>query len=331
MNGRGFENRKQFEVQLGENGLLRSISGGFTPRLEGTEPYADDQPPPAFYRTMVAHAGLAYLHDTPHTGIASTLGSYARRGLDAIGLAAWSTSLEQMGFPLVLDLALAGVLVLLLLVRHRRLAGSGTLGQLWFLLPAGLIHFLIYPLVIFGAWFFGRYYFPLALVTLLLTPVHARLLCRLWTPVKVVVFAGIFVGAFLFDTAPGLVNPRPRNFYTQAQRLATHLPRTAVIGAIQAGHLGFFCPQRIVNLDGKVSRDAFRALEERRVLAYARARGVRFISDWPMLVEMLVRSRSVPANRARMQRIEPPPSSTVPSNSFGWVTFSLASDRETPR
>jgi len=313
-----------YEVRLGEGGLLRTIGGNLTPSLAGAEPYDDDRPPASFYRTMVAHAVLAYLHDTPHTGIASTLGTLLERGLDIAGLKAWSTSLRRTGFHLILNLCLAGLLLILLLLRHRRLADLPALRQVWFLLPAGIILFLAYPLVVFGAWFLGRYYFPLALITLIYTPVFATLLWRSWTPGRVALFSGVFIGAFLLDTAPGLLNPVPRNFYNQARRIATHLPENAVIGAVQAGHLGFFCPQRVINLDGKVSTAAYRALAERRVLEYARSRGVRYITDWPMLVELLILLRSDPADRARMVRLEPPPASPESCSPLGWVTYSLA-------
>ena len=310
------------EVRMGEHGLLSSFGGGTPAALEDAEPYPDDRPPPAFYRTMLAHAGLAYLRDSPVTGVADTVAGLALRAMDGVGLRAWSMSLRKMGFNLVAVLLLAGLLALSLVLHFRRLAGEGGLRGLVFLLPAGAVLFLAYPLVVFGQWFFGRYYFPLTLVTLLFTGALARVVLRTWRPGHVVALVVLFVGAFVVSAAPGFWRPTPRNFYQQARHVAEKLPPHAVVGAIQAGHLAFFCPQRVVNLDGKVSRDAHQALRERRVLEYAIQNHVQFITDWPPLVDLLILKRSTPKNRQRVKRIEPPADKTREMcNPFGWATY----------
>jgi hypothetical protein len=133
----------------------------------------------------------------------------------------------------------------------------------------------------------------------------------------------IAVGGFLLESGPGLLRPSPRNFYLQARRVAERLPAEAVVGAVQAGHLAFFAPQRVINLDGKVNRLAHRALAERRVLEYARSAGVQFITEWPDLMDLLIVQRSGEAHRRGLTRIEPPAGHPVPANGLGWATWIL--------
>jgi len=309
----------ELEVRLGENGLLKTFGGGPGPSMKGVEPYPEDRPPPAFYTTMVCHASLSVAKETPHTGIAATWGALLIRGLETVGLEAWADNLRSVGFPLVLCLVVAAVFVVFLLLRRRRLAGLGPMRGALFLLPASLLVFLAYPLVVFGQWFYGRYYFPLVVVALIFTPVWARLICNRWTPGRIAALAAVFIGAFLVDSGPGLLDPKPRNFYNQAHHIRENLKPDAVVGAVQAGHFGFFCPQRVVNLDGKVNGEAYEALKARRVLHYARSRGVRFISEWPGLLDLLILQRSAPRLRKKMHLLEP-------RNRNGWETYLFLPD-----
>ncbi|MBN2492134.1 MAG: glycosyltransferase family 39 protein [Planctomycetes bacterium] len=309
------------EVRLGEAGLLRTLGGGHRADLSGLEPYPDDRPPPAFYRTLLGHAGLAYLREAPPTGIAFTTGALLLAGLRRIGRADVSAQLAAIGFPLAASLALGALLAARLLLRARRLAERPPLRSVVFLLPAGLLLFLAYPLVVFGSWFFGRYYVPLTLVTLIFTPALARVLCRTWTPGKVAVLTAVFGAAFVLDSGPALWRPGPSHFYRQAETITARLPATAVVGAVQAGHFGFFCPQRIVNLDGKVNAAAQRALADRRMLEYARDEGVRFLTEWPSLAELLVFKRSDPALRSALRRLDPPTGGPAGPGHPSWATW----------
>jgi len=317
------------EVRLGENGLLRTLGGGQGPSMEGLEPYPDDRPPPAFYRTMVAHAGLALLRETPITGVADALASLSVRQMRRLGWNRLADRLGAVGFPLLCSLGLAALWLVLLWFRRARIRELASLRAILFLLPSGLLLFLAYPLVVFGQWFFGRYYFPLTIVALLFTAAFGRALAARWTPVRIAWLVLVFVGAFLLNTGPSLLHPVPRNFYRQAERIRDVLPQTTVIGAVQTGHLGFFCPQPVVNLDGKVNGQAYRALEERRVLSYARRHGVQVITEWPALMDLLVVKRSVPEQASRLARMEPPPSWPESSNENGWATW-LLETAETP-
>jgi hypothetical protein len=318
------------EVRLGEHGLLRSLGGGHGPSMAGLEPYPDDHPPPAFYRTMVAHAGLTLLRETPITGVADALAALSVRQMRRLGWDRLADRVGAVGFSLLCSLGLAGLWLVLFWLRRARIRELASLRAILFLLPSGLILFLAYPLVVFGQWFFGRYYFPLTIVALLFTAVFGRVLATRWTPVRIAVLVLVFVGAFLLGTGPSLLHPVPRNFYRQAERIRDVLPETTVIGAVQTGHLGFFCPQRVVNLDGKVNGHAYRALKERRVLSFARRQGVQVITEWPALMDLLVVKRSAPEQATRLVRIEPPGSWTESSNEHGWATWVLETAKKAP-
>jgi hypothetical protein len=270
---------------------------------------------------MVAHAGLSLVRETPTTGIADTLASLSIRLVRVLGWNRFGDRLGSIGLPLLSCLGLAVLFAVLFWFRRRRLRDLVSLRAVLFTVPAGLLLFLAYPLVVFGQWFFGRYYFPLAIVTLLFTAAFGRAIVQRWTPVRIAVLVLVFVGAFLLNTGPSLLFPVPRNFYQQAERIRSTLPPTAVVGAVQAGHLGFFCPQRVVNLDGKVNGLAYHALEQRRVLAFARSHGVQFITEWPALLDLLVLKRSDPELRKRLVRVEPPADWATPSNAHGWATW----------
>jgi len=54
--------------------------------------------------------------------------------------------------------------------------------------------------------------------------------------------------------------------------------------------IGYFSGRDVVNLDGKVNRDAFAALSSRRIDDYIRKRGIEFVMDTePILYALYLR------------------------------------------
>ncbi len=300
----------------GFHGLVVANAGGGLPRYDPPD-VSPTAPPPGFRRAMTMHAGLSLIKEMPVTGVVATwIGGVA----DRVGPKT-SHAVRSDGLPLYGSLALAGLLAIGLAIRGRRREDAA----LHWLVVAGLAVFLAYPLVVFGQWFYGRYYFPLVLVSLLATPRIARVFGIRRSRVVTIGLVALFGGAFAIDpTNRSLFAPAPRPFYAQAERVATHVPTDAVVGGLQAGHLGFFCPQRVVNLDGKVSERAHRALVDGRVLTHARAAGVQIITDWPSLIDWMVVRRSTGGEARRIHRIDPPPGDPRPTNAHGWVAYRLA-------
>lgn len=301
------------EMQLAEPGLIESLSRGIPALSDDANPYPNDDPPPGFRGAMTKHAALSLLNETPVTSLPLAWSAAFAPGASAF---------RRDGWPYYASIALTLALALCLVARRRVVRESGALDGLGWLVAGSVLVFFAYPLVVFGQWFFGRYYFPPVLVTLLLTPAIAAAISRgaRWGAWRTTCAVALFVVPFACSSVPALLEPMARPFYSQARALADRLPKTAVIGAIQAGHLGFFCPQRVVNLDGKVSSAAHRALAERRVLAFAREAGVNVVTEWPSLISLMVVKRSSPALAARLQRVDPPPGGP-PMNAYGWATY----------
>jgi hypothetical protein len=73
-----------------------------------------------------------------------------------------------------------------------------------------------------------------------------------------------------------------KGYLRAAREVLALVPKRAVVGSLQTGALGYLadgCP-RIVGLDGVVDGGAARAVRERTLAAYARARGVDHFADW---------------------------------------------------
>lgn len=247
-------------------------------------PLPGDEVPVGFGVGNLIHSSLILLNELPVTAPLVRVGGLVSR---------WVSP-----FPFA-----ATLLALALLWRLGPLARAGRelrAGRLGFLLAACPVFVGVYCFVVFGQWFFGRYYFPVYLVSLLLAPVLARAFPR-WL---VAVFALLCLVDFGWVHMRAVLAADGTNFYRLAREVRARLPASARVGAIQAGTLAWFCPQSIVNLDGKVSPGAWRALKERRMLGYARAHGVQFLVDWPSLLRLLIFERSPPEERAGVDRVQ---------------------------
>ena len=92
---------------------------------------------------------------------------------------------------------------------------------------------------------------------------------------------------------------RERSHFEQVRIAETVAPPGEWVGALQSGTLGFF-RANVLNLDGKVNREALRAaagLDE-----YARRSGVTWLVDWPALLQDRV-FRNQPPRGWRLQRV----------------------------
>jgi len=68
------------------------------------------------------------------------------------------------------------------------------------------------------------------------------------------------------------------------------VPKEAVVAAGQSGTLGYFC-DRVVNLDGKVNREALD--HQNDMWHYLRERGIRWVCDWPPIADRYLGPRPV--------------------------------------
>lgn len=247
-------------------------------------PLPGDEVPIGFGVGNLIHSSLILLNELPVTAPLVRVGGLVSHWVSPFPFAA----------------ALLGLALLWRLGPLARAWREQRAGRLGFLLAACPMLVGVYCFVVFGQWFFGRYYFPVYLVSLLLAPLLARAFPR-WL---VAAFALLCVIDFGWVHLRAVLAAEGTNFYQLAREVRARLPADARVGAIQAGTLAWFCPQPIVNLDGKVSPGAWRALKERRMLGYARAQGVRFLVDWPSMLRLLVFERSPPEDRALVEQAQ---------------------------
>lgn len=152
----------------------------------------------------------------------------------------------------------------------------------WLRVPAffSLAVFLAYSFVFWG--FFRRYAYPTILLTL-----PAAVACahhflgerrsRDWAAAAVVVLAVVWA---VHPYARWLVGPgNPHIGYRNMALWArAEVPDGAVVAAPQCGALAYYADDnRVVNLDGVVSREAFEANRARRLDEYLREQGVDYV------------------------------------------------------
>ena len=59
-----------------------------------------------------------------------------------------------------------------------------------------------------------------------------------------------------------------------------NLPNDAILGAFNAGSVGYFSTHRLINLDGLVNNRAYEAMRERRVWDYVKSERIEYVADF---------------------------------------------------
>ena len=160
-----------------------------------------------------------------------------------------------------------------------------------------------YAFVGLGQWWFSRYFFPLFLLSTILSGAAldrlgegVALFRRLGQRGFAVLACGLHLLLFAAQTPDALLRHKPNlnvSTYLDAARiLDSQLPPGSRAGAFQSGTVGYFSRSLVVNLDGVVNRDASRALREGRMAPYIKEEGIEAIIDWPWIMEALLVRRS---------------------------------------
>jgi len=102
-----------------------------------------------------------------------------------------------------------------------------------------------------------------------------------------------------FRMRPVWGRPQGRGFLTSWEAMRDQIPSGARIGAFQAGIYGWFSDTPVRNLDGKVNRDAQRALANQQLHEYILASDVDYILDQPRMTRALLLRHSAVETRAR--------------------------------
>jgi hypothetical protein len=196
-------------------------------------------------------------------------------------------TLELFGFTaggmLRQVVATAPVLTVLSILALYALRKEGRLTDLrWLRVPAFFTAaiFLAYALVFWG--FFRRYAYPSILLTL-----GATLACahhflrgrpdRDWVIATTVMLAVVWLSHPFAKWLAGPPNTRI-GYRNMALWARAEVPDGAVLGAPQCGALAYYADDnRVVNLDGVVSRQAFEANRDRRLDEYLREESVDYL------------------------------------------------------
>jgi len=75
------------------------------------------------------------------------------------------------------------------------------------------------------------------------------------------------------------------DMYRAAIWVKEHVPKEARIGSFNSGILAYYCPQRVINLDGVVNGSAFRAVREGKIFSYVREQGIGYIVESPLSLQ----------------------------------------------
>ncbi|MEJ2745638.1 MAG: hypothetical protein P8123_08165, partial [bacterium] len=72
--------------------------------------------------------------------------------------------------------------------------------------------------------------------------------------------------------------------YRAALWTRDNLPRDARIGSFNSGILAYYCPQRVINLDGVVNGAAYKAITEGRIFSYMRDEKISHLVEAPLSI-----------------------------------------------
>jgi 4-amino-4-deoxy-L-arabinose transferase-like glycosyltransferase len=75
--------------------------------------------------------------------------------------------------------------------------------------------------------------------------------------------------------------PQQREMYAAAEWFNEHAPH-ARVGIFNAGINGYFSTAQVVNLDGLVNNDAYKAMQQKRLLAYMQSVPLEYVADFPI-------------------------------------------------
>jgi 4-amino-4-deoxy-L-arabinose transferase-like glycosyltransferase len=162
---------------------------------------------------------------------------------------------------------------------------------LWF---SGLL-VASYSLYVFGSFYFIRYYYPLYIAgslyfAFLLQDAfdwYRRRAPRARRAVAAVVaaYAALFV---FFSYSQAFRSRSVYPFYDIACWVSENTGEDETIGAFQCGTIGYLSGRRIINLDGKVNRDALAALKDGCLEDYCRTEGINVVLDHERILDLFL-------------------------------------------
>ncbi len=97
----------------------------------------------------------------------------------------------------------------------------------------------------------------------------------------------LVVSLFYVNWSKNLTNPDdiPPDMLRTALWMNENLPQGTVVGAFNAGIMGYFSSLRVVNLDGLVNNRGYEALHDREVWRYMEEEGIMYLADQGKRIE----------------------------------------------
>jgi len=159
-------------------------------------------------------------------------------------------------------------------------------GELSFLLLFSVMMIAAYSAWIFGVFFFLRYYYPLFIVAAIYSALAiddvASRVSTFSLPARRLVTAAVvlYLAAFAWmSVSSGFRSTPVYGFYDVARWVEENIDENETVGVFQSGAIGYLSGRRVVNLDGKVNREARVALQEGRLGQYLRSAGIDVVLD----------------------------------------------------
>jgi hypothetical protein len=113
-------------------------------------------------------------------------------------------------------------------------------------------------------------------------------------------------------------------FYDAAKWIKTHTDASDTIGVFQSGAIGYLSGRRVINLDGKVNREAFAALQKGQLNSYVQTAGIDVVMDNSGVIDLFLG----PWSDADKKRLESERVFTGGDNGVpGWIGYRISPPR----
>jgi hypothetical protein len=216
-------------------------------------------------------------------------------------------------------------------LKRRRTAEGSECREFEFLLGFTAMMVAAYSAFVFGVFFFLRYYYPVYFVGMIFAGIalHDAILFFQSRSLRVRGFAlagtGVYAVSLLFMGYTSAFRSTPvYRFYDAAKWIKTHTDASDTIGVFQSGAIGYLSGRRVINLDGKVNREAFDALQKGKLNAYVQTAGIDVVMDNSGVIDLFLG----PWSDADKKRLESERVFTGGENGVpGWIGYRISPPR----
>ncbi|MBN2184478.1 MAG: glycosyltransferase family 39 protein [Candidatus Krumholzibacteriota bacterium] len=179
------------------------------------------------------------------------------------------------------------------IVRWRKDTGKASRREIDFLFLFSVLLLVSYSFYIFGTFFFLRYYYPIYFIAsvyfaFFLQDIFDWLKTKRLLVKRIALSFGlVYLILFAsFSYSQAFRSRRATPFYEIAGWIKENTSKEEKIGVFQAGTIGYLCDRQVINLDGKVNREALDALKKGSLDRYVEEEGIDVIIDHTNILEI---------------------------------------------